>query len=148
MAPSPACPACFIRPQVARSKLYSTNQPWAPRYEIPPGSRLHGWSRGSLGKPKMAELAWPRGSHLLGLGGGPWWPGLSQAVTGCQAGLWGCKFASPWFSTAPRLSPGGWTQSKMRRFLRPGHDPARERLKRDLFQFNKVRGTWDTSYLR
>ena len=28
----------------------------------------------------------------------------------------------------------------MRRFLRPGHDPARERLKRDLFQFNKVRG--------
>lgn len=27
----------------------------------------------------------------------------------------------------------------MRRFLRPGHDPARERLKRDLFQFNKVR---------
>ncbi|XP_015418774.1 PREDICTED: lethal(2) giant larvae protein homolog 2 isoform X9 [Myotis davidii] len=25
----------------------------------------------------------------------------------------------------------------MRRFLRPGHDPARERLKRDLFQFNK-----------
>ncbi|XP_026908165.1 LLGL scribble cell polarity complex component 2 isoform X7 [Acinonyx jubatus] len=26
----------------------------------------------------------------------------------------------------------------MRRFLRPGHDPARERLKRDLFQFNKT----------
>lgn len=26
----------------------------------------------------------------------------------------------------------------MRRFLRPGHDPVRERLKRDLFQFNKV----------
>uniref|UniRef100_A0A8C6RVS6 LLGL2 scribble cell polarity complex component n=1 Tax=Nannospalax galili TaxID=1026970 RepID=A0A8C6RVS6_NANGA len=26
----------------------------------------------------------------------------------------------------------------MRRFLRTGHDPARERLKRDLFQFNKV----------
>ncbi|XP_074870514.1 LLGL scribble cell polarity complex component 2 isoform X2 [Carettochelys insculpta] len=25
----------------------------------------------------------------------------------------------------------------MRRFLRPGHDPVRERLKRDLFQFNK-----------
>lgn len=28
----------------------------------------------------------------------------------------------------------------MRRFLRTGHDPARERLKRDLFQFNKVSG--------
>ncbi|CAI5766030.1 LLGL scribble cell polarity complex component 2 isoform X4 [Podarcis lilfordi] len=27
---------------------------------------------------------------------------------------------------------------KMRRFLRPGHDPIRERLKRDLFQFNKT----------
>ncbi|XP_074870511.1 LLGL scribble cell polarity complex component 2 isoform X1 [Carettochelys insculpta] len=26
----------------------------------------------------------------------------------------------------------------MRRFLRPGHDPVRERLKRDLFQFNKT----------
>uniref|UniRef100_A0A670HXU3 LLGL scribble cell polarity complex component 2 n=1 Tax=Podarcis muralis TaxID=64176 RepID=A0A670HXU3_PODMU len=26
----------------------------------------------------------------------------------------------------------------MRRFLRPGHDPIRERLKRDLFQFNKT----------
>lgn len=26
----------------------------------------------------------------------------------------------------------------MRRFLRTGHDPVRERLKRDLFQFNKV----------
>lgn len=26
----------------------------------------------------------------------------------------------------------------MRRFLRPGHDPVRERLKRELFQFNKV----------
>lgn len=26
----------------------------------------------------------------------------------------------------------------MRRFLRTGHDPARERLKRDLFQFNKT----------
>lgn len=27
---------------------------------------------------------------------------------------------------------------KMRRFLRPGHDPVREKLKRDLFQFHKV----------
>lgn len=34
----------------------------------------------------------------------------------------------------------GHKLSKMRRFLRTGHDPARERLKRDLFQFNKVRG--------
>ncbi|XP_062936615.1 LLGL scribble cell polarity complex component 2 isoform X4 [Cynocephalus volans] len=33
---------------------------------------------------------------------------------------------------------GGCSLSKMRRFLRPGHDPARERLKRDLFQFNKT----------
>lgn len=33
----------------------------------------------------------------------------------------------------------------MRRFLRPGHDPARERLKRDLFQFNKVRGLGDAA---
>lgn len=31
----------------------------------------------------------------------------------------------------------------MRRFLRPGHDLARERLKRDLFQFNKVRESGD-----
>ncbi|XP_035198197.1 LLGL scribble cell polarity complex component 2 isoform X3 [Oxyura jamaicensis] len=30
------------------------------------------------------------------------------------------------------------TAGKMRRFLRPGHDPVRERLKRDLFQFNKT----------
>ncbi|KAM6345321.1 LLGL scribble cell polarity complex component 2-like isoform 3-T3 [Alca torda] len=30
------------------------------------------------------------------------------------------------------------TARKMRRFLRPGHDPVRERLKRDLFQFNKT----------
>ena len=36
--------------------------------------------------------------------------------------------------------PQGAAHNKMRRFLRPGHDPARERLKRDLFQFNKVRG--------
>lgn len=33
----------------------------------------------------------------------------------------------------------------MRRFLRPGHDPVRERLKRDLFQFNKVWGFPQTS---
>ncbi|XP_064378656.1 LLGL scribble cell polarity complex component 2 isoform X3 [Dromaius novaehollandiae] len=32
----------------------------------------------------------------------------------------------------------GNTAGKMRRFLRPGHDPVRERLKRDLFQFNKT----------
>ncbi|MXQ87067.1 hypothetical protein E5288_WYG007494 [Bos mutus] len=32
----------------------------------------------------------------------------------------------------------GGPHNKMRRFLRPGHDPARERLKRDLFQFNKT----------
>ncbi|XP_021096750.1 lethal(2) giant larvae protein homolog 2 isoform X3 [Heterocephalus glaber] len=31
-----------------------------------------------------------------------------------------------------------WAAANMRRFLRPGHDPARERLKRDLFQFNKT----------
>ncbi|KAG8129052.1 putative Lethal giant larvae protein [Naja naja] len=29
-------------------------------------------------------------------------------------------------------------KKKMRRFLRPGHDTVRERLKRDLFQFNKT----------
>lgn len=45
--------------------------------------------------------------------------------------------------SSPRLSAEGRTPSKMRRFLRPGHDPARERLKRDLFQFNKVRGLGD-----
>ncbi|XP_037056589.1 LLGL scribble cell polarity complex component 2 isoform X5 [Peromyscus leucopus] len=51
---------------------------------------------------------------------------LSRGITssrslGHPAGLWwGCKL------------------DKMRRFLRTGHDPARERLKRDLFQFNKT----------
>ncbi|KAF3817257.1 hypothetical protein GH733_011657, partial [Mirounga leonina] len=39
---------------------------------------------------------------------------------------------------AARRSLGGCTLSTMRRFLRSGHDPARERLKRDLFQFNKT----------
>lgn len=44
-------------------------------------------------------------------------------------------------SRAPLFSVGGGCRvNKMRRFLRTGHDPARERLKRDLFQFNKVRG--------
>uniref|UniRef100_A0A8D2LIM7 LLGL scribble cell polarity complex component 2 n=1 Tax=Varanus komodoensis TaxID=61221 RepID=A0A8D2LIM7_VARKO len=42
----------------------------------------------------------------------------------------------------PPHSPKPWGGShqlgKMRRFLRPGHDPVRERLKRDLFQFNKT----------
>lgn len=34
--------------------------------------------------------------------------------------------------------PFPFSRGKMRRFLRSGHDPAREILKRDLFQFNKV----------
>lgn len=84
-----------------------------------------------------ADLA-PGGPLDTGLGErGPWWPGLSLA--GLALGV-GCVFALPRCSTASPFSPGGCSPSKMRRFLRSGHDPARERLKRDLFQFNKVRG--------
>lgn len=77
-----------------------------------------------------AHLARGQPLHTGRGGRGPRWPG---------SGL-GCVFASPQRSTASPFSPGGCTPSKMRRFLRSGHDPARERLKRDLFQFNKVRG--------
>lgn len=65
------------------------------------------------------------------------------SVPRSQRGCWGqsCVAASRWWSAAASLSLGGFALSTMRRFLRSGHDPARERLKRDLFQFNKVRGS-------
>lgn len=65
------------------------------------------------------------------------------SAPGSQRECWGqgCRAASHCWSTAALLSLGGCALSTMRRFLRSGHDPARERLKRDLFQFNKVRGS-------
>ncbi|KAK2506736.1 hypothetical protein MC885_010136 [Smutsia gigantea] len=57
----------------------------------------------------------------------------------CLPGLtwfWGAGLLGPLVSSSSSSSRGA--PSKMRRFLRSGHDPARERLKRDLFQFNKT----------
>ncbi|OXB76961.1 UNVERIFIED_CONTAM: hypothetical protein H355_014783, partial [Colinus virginianus] len=49
-----------------------------------------------------------------------------------------------WYNIAISMMNYVWTADfwcqvgTMRRFLRPGHDPVRERLKRELFHFNKV----------
>ena len=118
---------------MAGSKRQSINQLRPPGPELPPvscrGTALHGWgvrrgeAEGEAG-PARGRLPAVLGERLPKLG------------TGSGSGAAG--LLSPVLSSCPPF-PRGPVRSKMRRFLRPGHDPARERLKRDLFQFNKVR---------
>ncbi|XP_046758197.1 LLGL scribble cell polarity complex component 2 isoform X2 [Gallus gallus] len=62
-------------------------------------------------------------------------PGLQLVCSKPRMSL----LSRPFHVSLPPSYPGFLVQAgTMRRFLRPGHDPVRERLKRELFQFNKT----------
>lgn len=84
--------------------------------------------------PRAGGGADPARAATCWAGPGLGWAGPGRAGPGRA---WAARWPRP--GAQQLVSLQGLHASTMRRFLRSGHDPARERLKRDLFQFNKVR---------